>query len=118
MALKRNQFPVRVGTITHVLAISGQHVAVLAAVIYVALRTFPLPTRLRIATTLFLIWSYIVVAGAPPSAIRAGVVATFVLGAGLFERQVAPLHYTNLQHLEDSLLRHARRGAGDRGRVV
>ena len=65
----------------------------LVAVIYVALRTFALPTRLRIAITLSLIWAYIVVAGAPPSAIRAGVVATFVLGAGLFERQVAPLHF-------------------------
>jgi hypothetical protein len=31
LALKRNQFSVRIGTITHVLTISSQHVAVLAA---------------------------------------------------------------------------------------
>jgi competence protein ComEC len=43
----------------------------------------------RILTTLALIWLYIVVAGAPPSAIRAGVVATFVLAAGLLGRQVS-----------------------------
>ena len=67
----------------------------LAAVIYAALRTFALPARLRIAITLSLIWAYIVVTGAPPSPIRAGVVATFVLGASLLERQVAPLHCTN-----------------------
>jgi competence protein ComEC len=79
--------------ITHVLAISGQHVAVLAGVIYFALRML-LPavlSALRTLTTLVLIWVYIVLAGAPPSAIRAGVVATLVLAAGLLGRQVSPL---------------------------
>jgi competence protein ComEC len=33
-------------------------------------------------------WVYILIAGAPPSAIRAGVVATFVLAAPLLGRQV------------------------------
>jgi predicted membrane metal-binding protein len=41
---------------------------------------------------LALIWLYILIAGAPPSAIRAGVVATLVLAAGLLlGRQVAPV---------------------------
>jgi competence protein ComEC len=88
-ALKRNRFSVVFGTITHVLAISGQHVAVLAAVIYLSLRTFAVPAATRILTTLALIWVYILVAGAPPSAIRAGVVATLVLAAGLLGRQVS-----------------------------
>ncbi|MDP8950386.1 MAG: ComEC family competence protein, partial [Actinomycetota bacterium] len=44
--------------ITHVLAISGQHVAVLAAVIYFALRAFALPATVRISATLILIWVY------------------------------------------------------------
>jgi competence protein ComEC len=35
-----------------------------------------------------------VVAGAPPSAIRAGVVATFVLAPRPLGRQVSPLHFT------------------------
>ncbi len=65
----------------------------LAAVIYFALRAFPLPATVRICATLILIWLYILVAGAPPSAIRAGVVATFVLAARLFGRQVSPLHF-------------------------
>jgi len=34
-------------------------------------------------------WLYILVAGAPPSAIRAGVVATPVLAAGRLGRQLA-----------------------------
>jgi len=40
-------------------------------------------------TTLALMWLYILVAGAPPSAIRAGVVATLVLAAGMLGRQLA-----------------------------
>jgi competence protein ComEC len=79
--------------ITHVLAISGQHVAILAAVIYFALRLFAIPSGLRSSLTICLIWLYIMVAGAPPSAIRAGVVATFVLAAQLFGRQVSALHF-------------------------
>ncbi len=79
----------QIGTITHVLAISGQHVAVLAAVIYFALRAFVLPAALRVGVTLGLIWLYILVAGAPPSAIRAGVVATLVLAARLLGRQLS-----------------------------
>jgi competence protein ComEC len=66
---------------------------VLAAVIYFALRAFAVPATSRILLTLALIWLYIVVAGAPPSAIRAGVVATLVLSAGLFGRQVSPRHF-------------------------
>jgi len=79
--------------ITHVLAISGQHVAVLAAMIYFVLRAFAVPLLVRSPVTLALIWLYILVAGAPPSAIRAGAVATFVLAAPVLNRQLSPLHF-------------------------
>jgi competence protein ComEC len=79
--------------VTHVLAISGQHVAVLTAMLYFALRFFAVPLTARVSMTLTLVWMYIVVAGAPPSAIRAGVVATMVLLAALVGRQVSPLHF-------------------------
>jgi len=79
--------------ITHVLAISGQHVVILAAVIYFALRLFAIPAGIRAGATMGLIWLYILIAGAPPSAIRAGVVATFVLAAPLLGRQVSALHF-------------------------
>jgi competence protein ComEC len=79
--------------ITHVLAISGQHVAILAAVIYYAIRIFAIPPTMRALVTMSLMWVYILIAGAPPSAIRAGVVATFVLTAPLLGRQVSPLHF-------------------------
>ena len=79
--------------ITHVLAISGQHVVILAAVIYFSIRIFAIPPTIRAGVTIGLIWLYILIAGAPPSAIRAGVVATFVLAAPLLGRQVSPLHF-------------------------
>lgn len=79
--------------ITHILAISGQHVAILAAMIYFVLRFLAVPLVARVPVTLSLIWLYIVVAGAPPSAVRAGVVATLVLAATLLGRQISPLHF-------------------------
>ena len=78
--------------VTHVLAISGQHVVILAAVIYFAIRNFAIPPTIRAGVTIGLVWLYILIAGAPPSAIRAGVVATFVLAAPLLGRQVSPMH--------------------------
>jgi competence protein ComEC len=79
--------------VTHVLAISGQHVAILAAVVFFGLRLVAVPPNARAGVTILLTWLYIVVAGAPPSAIRAGVVATFVLAAKPLGRQVSALHF-------------------------
>jgi len=81
--------------ITHVLAISGQHVVIVAAVIYFAMRILAIAPTIGAGLTMGLVWLYILIAGAPPSAIRAGVVATFVLAAPLLGRQVSPLHCTN-----------------------
>jgi competence protein ComEC len=75
------------------LAVSGQHVAILTAMIYFVLRGFAVPLAARVPATLILIWVYILIAGAPPSAIRAGLVATFVLLAGLLGRQLSPVHF-------------------------
>jgi hypothetical protein len=72
--------------VTCVLAISSQHVVVLAAVIYCALHAFTLPATLRVCVTMGLIRPSILVTGAPSSPIRAGVVATLVLAARLFGR--------------------------------
>lgn len=79
--------------ITHILAISGQHVAILTALVYFVLRGFAVPLIVRNPGTLALVWLYIIVAGAPPSATRAGVIATLVLAAPLIGRQLSPLHF-------------------------
>ncbi len=79
--------------VTHVLAISGQHVAILAAAIYFALRTIAIGPTYTIPATLVLIWVYILIAGTPASAIRTGVVATLMLAGRLLGRQISPLHF-------------------------
>ena len=58
--------------VTHILAISRQHVAILAAVVFFGLRIAAVPPNARAGSTILLAWLYIVVAGAPPSAIRPG----------------------------------------------
>ena len=78
--------------ITHILAISGQHVAVLTAAVYLVFRALAVPAAARVAGTGAVIWLYILIAGAPPSAIRAGVAASLVLLGTLLGRPVSPLH--------------------------
>lgn len=90
LALKCSDLSVHSGPTTHVLAISGQHVTILAAVVFFALRLVAVPPHARAGITVMLTWLYIVVAGAPPSAMRVGVVATFVLAAKPLGRQVSP----------------------------
>lgn len=79
--------------IAHILAISGMHVAVLSAAVYFLLRSFAVPLMIRNPATVGLVWLYVIVAGAPPSAVRAAVVATLVLAAPVFGRQLSPLHF-------------------------
>ncbi|MDP8973708.1 MAG: ComEC/Rec2 family competence protein [Actinomycetota bacterium] len=67
----------------------------MAAVVFFGLRLLAVPPGARAGITVLLTWIYIVVAGAPPSAIRAGVVATFVLAAKPLGRQVSPTNCTN-----------------------
>jgi hypothetical protein len=52
--------------VTHVLAISGQHVAILAAVVFFGLRLVAVPPHARAGVTVLLTWLYIVVAGRHP----------------------------------------------------
>ena len=70
--------------------------AVLAALVYFVLRGLAVPLVIRSAVTTLLIWLYIIIAGAPPSAIRAGVVATLVLAAPLLGRQISALHFLSV----------------------
>jgi hypothetical protein len=57
---------------------------VLSAVLYFALRAFAVPMGLRISITLALIWLYMLVAGASPSTLQAGVVTTLLLVTRFF----------------------------------
>ncbi len=93
----------RASNLYHIIAISGEHMVVIAGVIFVTLRMLGLlllPARLKYrpqvksfsaVVTLVLVTIYLFVTGLPVSAIRAYVMITLVLLAVIFRRQVDPM---------------------------
>lgn len=63
----------------HVFAISGLHVAVVAQVLLYLLALFLVPRRLIGLFSVPLLWSYVILIGCPPSAIRAALMASVLL---------------------------------------
>lgn len=83
----RNSFSV--AGLAHILAVSGLHTGIIACIIYLLLA--PLKhvglTRLVPALCIAGTWIYIFVTGMPPSAVRASIMATFVLFGGIIGRK-------------------------------
>ena len=77
---------VEAGTI-HVFAISGLHVMAIARVLVFLLRLLWLPRRFASAATIPLLWAYLALIAFPPSAVRAGVMASLSCLAPLFGRR-------------------------------
>jgi len=71
----------------HVFAISGLHVMAVANVLSVILRILFVPRRFVGLFAIPLLWGYVTVIGFPPSAVRASIMATFLLAAPLFWRK-------------------------------
>lgn len=69
--------------ISHIVAVSGLHVAFLVGLIQMFLGVSPKSSVL----CLILVWCFILMTGAPPSAIRAGIMQTFLLLAPLLKRE-------------------------------
>lgn len=69
--------------ISHIVAVSGLHVAFLVGLIQLLLGVSPKSSVL----CLILVWCFILMTGAPPSAIRAGIMQTFLLLAPLLKRE-------------------------------
>lgn len=76
----------RTGT-THILAISGFNVGLVAALIFLLLRLFPVPWRLQYALTMVLLFAYAVFTGSSPSVIRAAIMTCVFLNSFLLERE-------------------------------
>lgn len=81
--------------LSHILAVSGLHMGVVASLVYLLL--FPLAwsewgRRLRPLLTLIALWLYACVTGLSPSAVRACIMASFLLTAELLERRNSSLN--------------------------
>jgi competence protein ComEC len=77
--------------LSHLLAISGMHVGLLAAALLLLGSALRLPKRRAILITLAATWLYLLVIGAPASALRAATMISLGLIAYLLQRPSAPL---------------------------
>lgn len=77
--------------LVHLLAISGTHVALVAAVLVLLGRVARLRRDPTLWLTIFLIAVYLAMIGAPPSAVRSGIMTSLALLAVVMQRPSAPL---------------------------
>jgi competence protein ComEC len=77
--------------LSHLLAISGMHVGLLAGALLLLGNVLRLPRRRAIQFTLGLVFVYLLVIGAPSSAALAGTMITLGLTAFLLQRPSAPM---------------------------
>ena len=82
----------RVAGVYHVLVISGQHVAILAATFLLLFRLFPIPRWLGFLLTALACWAYTLVAGYEVPALRAAFAVTLYLAGSLVFRRARPLN--------------------------
>ncbi|MEX2569797.1 MAG: DNA internalization-related competence protein ComEC/Rec2 [Gemmatimonadota bacterium] len=75
--------------LSHLLAISGMHVGLLAGVVLLLASALRLPRRYGLVLTLAITWGYLLVIGAGFSAIRAGVMISLAIAAVLIQRPSA-----------------------------
>ena len=71
----------------HVFAVSGLHVMAVAGVLALLLRLVLVPRRVAGAAALPGVWGYVCLIGAPPSAVRAALMASFCCVAPVFWRR-------------------------------
>ena len=88
--------PFRASGTSHLFAISGLHVGIITAVTFQILNLFLSKRGSVSIASIPIIWAYIFFVGAPPSAVRAGIMASIVL---LGYAQHRPNHWPNSLHL-------------------
>ncbi len=81
----------RSGTM-HLFAISGLHIALVAGILVSLLRVMRLPKHWAAGVAIPLLWFYTAATGWQPSAIRASVMTTLILGTWVFRRPVNVLN--------------------------
>lgn len=86
---QKNRF--RMSGTMHLFAISGLHIGVIATVIAQFLLLLRVPGRLAPIIGLPLLYLYVEITGAPPSAVRAFLMAVFFWASSALARQTSPL---------------------------
>lgn len=81
----------RTGT-SHITAVSGYNVTIVVTAIAAVLRTVPLPTATRLVVTLVGVAAFVVLTGASPAVIRAGIMGSLVVVVWAAGRLGDPLH--------------------------
>jgi competence protein ComEC len=89
----------RRGGLYHLLVVSGLHVALAAGLVVVALRLLGVGGKTRDALLLGSVFLFVLVGGANPPAVRAGLVVAVFLAARLFERPVCAAQALGLSAL-------------------
>jgi competence protein ComEC len=85
--------------VSHVLAVSGSNVAVVAAILLVLLEFFHLPKFVRVVLTSVGLLFYMLVTGSQPPVVRATVMALVFLFAGLFQEKSNPYNALGISAL-------------------
>ena len=89
----------RRGGLYHLLVVSGLHVALAAGLVLWTLRCLGVFGKKRDALVLSAVLLFVLVAGANPPAVRAGIVGAVLLAARLLERPIPPLQTIGLSAL-------------------
>jgi len=78
---------INVTGLSHITAISGMNIILLSQILFLILLNAGFWRKQSLAMSLGLTWLYIVLIGFQPSAVRAGIMASLLNLAGLFDRQ-------------------------------
>jgi len=90
-AMDREEWDIYIRTgVVHALAISGQHLAVLAGFLWFALRLFGVRRDRAAAVVLVVIVGYTVLTGLRPSGVRAAIMVSAVCGGLILRRSSSP----------------------------
>ncbi len=84
---------------THVLAVSGLHVVLVAFIIFLFLRAWQLPKRWAAMGTMAGLIFYTMLTGSPPSIVRATIMSSAVIIGTMYERQGSGLNMLGLSGL-------------------
>lgn len=79
----------RTGTM-HILAISGQHLGILAGFLWLVLRAVPIPRKAGAVILGCLVIGYAILTGARPPVLRAAVLVSVLVGSILFDQRARP----------------------------